>query len=82
MADVEVILDFWSERFCLLLIYKSPRYFLPSSKSISLSVQEKKFKIDFQDGVRSSHFGFLNVTILAIFDLYVAPIPPTKFRVN
>ena len=34
----------------------------------SLWVQEKKFKIDFQDG---GHLGFLIGTILAIFDLQV-----------
>ena len=33
-----------------ILIYKSPRYLLPSFESFGLSVQEKKLKIDFQDG--------------------------------
>ena len=42
-------------------------------------VQEKKRKIDFQDG---SHFGFPIGTILAIFDLQVTPMLPTKYRVN
>ena len=46
----------------------SPRCFLPSFKSISLSVQEKKRKIDFQDG---SYFGYLIGIILATFDLQV-----------
>ena len=36
-------------------------------------------KIDFQHG---GHLGFLIVTILAIFDLQVAPIFHTKFLVN
>ena len=48
------ILDFWSEQFYLFLIYKSPRRLLPSFKSIGLSVQEKKRKIDFQDGRQDS----------------------------
>ena len=49
-----------------ILIYKSPRCFLPSFKSIGLTVQEKKRKIDFQDG-RLEPIG----KILAIFDLRV-----------
>ena len=48
---------------------KSPRCFLASLESIGLSVQEKKQKIDFQDGCHGSHLGFLIGTILAIFDL-------------
>ena len=53
--------------FSYFLIYKLPGYFLPSFKSISLSV-EKKFKIDLQGGSCGSHLGFLIRTILAIFD--------------
>ena len=63
------------------MIYKSPRCFIPSFKSISLSVQEKKRKIDFQDGHHCSHLGFLIRTILAI-DLQVTLTLPIKFRVN
>ena len=48
-------------------------------ESTSLSVQEKKRKIDFQDG---GHLGFPIGTILAIFDLQVTLMLPTKFRVN
>ena len=33
---------------------------------------------EFQDG----HHGYRNGTILAILNLYVAPIPPIKFRLN
>ena len=43
-----------------ILIYKLPRYFLPSFESIGLLVQEKKCKIDFQDG---GHLRFLIQTI-------------------
>ena len=46
------------------------------------SPQEKKRKIDFQDGRHGGHLGFLNGTILAIFDLQITPMLPTKFRVN
>ena len=72
-----MILDFHSERFMLLFIYKSPRFFLPSFMSIVLSVQ--KWKIDFQDG---GHLGFPIRTTLAIYDLQVTPMLPTKFQVS
>ena len=39
-------------------------------------------KIDFQDGGHGSHLEFLMGTILDTFDLQVAPIPPTKVRVD
>ena len=48
--------------------------FLTGFKSTSLSVQEKKRKIDFQDGCHDGHLGFLIQTILAISDLQVTPI--------
>ena len=62
----------------LFLIYKSPRCFLASLESIGLSVQEKR-KIDFQDG---GHLEFPIGMILAIFDLQVTLMLPTKYRVN
>ena len=50
---------------------------LPSNlESIGLLVQEKKRKIDFQDG---GHLGFPIGTILATFDLQVTPMLPSKF---
>ena len=52
--------------FSYFLIDKSPRCLLPSLKSISLMVEEKKRKIDFQDGRLGDHFGFPIGTILAI----------------
>ena len=60
------------------LIYKSPWCFLASLESIGLSVQEKR-KIDFQDG---GYLGFPIGTILAIFDLQVTLMLPSKFGVN
>ena len=44
--------------------------------------QEKKLKIDFQDGHHGGYPGFPIVMILASFDLQVAPTLPTKFRGN
>ena len=63
-------------------MYKSPRCFLASLESIGLSVQEKKRKIDFQDGCHGGHLGFPISMILAIFDLQVTPMLPSKFGVN
>ena len=48
-------------------------------ESTGLSVQEKKQKIDFQDG---RHLGFPIGTILATFDLQVTLMLPSKFGVN
>ena len=56
IAAMATILDFQSKSF-LLLWSTEPRYFLPSFESIGLSVQEKKFKIDFQDVGRGDHLG-------------------------
>ena len=61
-----------------MALYRSPNY-QTGFESIGLSVQEKKFNIDFQDGdnlVSSIR------PILAIFDLQVTSILPMKFRVN
>ena len=44
--------------------------------------EAKKKKIDFQDGHHGGHLGFPIGTILAIFDLQVTPMLPTKFGVN
>ena len=41
-----------------VLMYKSPQCYIPSFKSIGLSVQEKKHKIYFQDGGHGGHLGF------------------------
>ena len=56
---------------------------LPTKFQVILpSVQEKKWKIDFQDGGHSGHLGFLIRSILAVFDLQVIPMLPTKIQVN
>ena len=51
-------------------------------KSISLLVQKKKGKTDFQDGGHGGHLGFLIETIVATFDLQVTLMLPTKFQVS
>ena len=68
------ILDFWSARFSLFLIYNSPWWFLASLESIGLSVCEQT--------LNGSQLGFTIGRILAIFDLRVTPMLPTKFLVN
>ena len=51
-------------------------------RKIGLLVQEKERKIDFQDGRNGGHLGFPIRMILAIFDLQVIRMLPTKFQVN
>ena len=68
--------------FFFFFICLSPRCFLQSFKSISLLFQEKKRKIDFQDGCPGCHLGFLIRKILATLDLQVTLMLPIKFQVN
>ena len=79
MVAAAANIDFWLKPFQLLnLIYKSPKYFLPSFESTDILFWEKKFKIDFQDGHHGGHLGFffffdLGFTALSrIFHLYRA----------
>ena len=53
----------------------SPQYSIPSFRSAGISVQEKNFKIDFNDG---HHLGFPICTILAIFNLTLSAGLPMK----
>ena len=64
----------------LFFINKSPRYFIPNFESVGFLVQEKKFKIDFQDGGHGDHLGFPIGTILAIFNLLIVPMPKLSFK--
>ena len=66
----------------LFLIYKLPRFFLPSFESIGFSVYEKKRKTEFFGGYHGGHLGFPIGKVLATFDLLVAPILQTKFSVS
>ena len=58
-------------------MYKSPRCFLLSVKSIGLLEQN----IYFQDGSHGGHLGFLTGRILAIFDLQLTLMLSIKFQV-
>ena len=50
-----------------------------SFESVGLSVQEKKFKINFQDGGHGGHLGFTIRTILCNFDLHITSMEHMKF---
>ena len=80
MAVVAANIDFWQKQFQLFLIYKPPWYFLPCFQSTGISIQEMKFKIDFQK--MTGHLRFWIQTILAIFNPQVTSVLPTKFWVN
>ena len=56
-------------------------YFLPSFVSTGLSLLEKNRKIVFQDGSHGGNLGFPIGMIVTIFDLQIAQIFHTKFRV-
>ena len=43
--------------------------------------EEMSFE-EFQDGRHGGHLGHWNGMILVILNLYVAPMPPIKFRLN
>ena len=64
------ILDFQSEWFELLLIYKSPRYFQWTLSQFPFRFRRKSSKQDFQDGHHSRNLGFPIATIWAIFHLH------------
>ena len=57
-----------------MTLYRSPDY-QTSYDSTDLSVQEKNFNTDFQDG---DHLGFPVRMILATFDLQVTSIPSNE----
>ena len=52
---------------------------MSSFASIRLKIREQMRFEEFQDGHLGSHLRYLNRTILAILNLYVAPMPPIKF---
>ena len=49
---------------------------------LSFRFRRRSKKIDFQDGCHGGHLGFPIGTILAIFDLQVALMLPSRFGVN
>ena len=65
-----------------ILILHVPQCISPSFDSIWLTIQMQMWFEVFQDGCRGDHLGYWNRTILAILNLYVASMPPTKFLLN
>ena len=56
---------------------------LPSDfGSIKITVCDEMSFEEFQEGGYSGHIVYRNRTILAILNLYVAPMPPIKFQLN
>ena len=74
------IFDFRSELFQLFWSTNNPDASYEDSSG--RPVQEKKRKIDFQDGRHCSRLGFPIGTIYAIFHLQVTAMLPTQFRDN
>ena len=71
--------------FSYFFIYKLPRCFLLSFKSIGLLFWRRKQKQIFKMATTDDdgrHSGFLTGTILAIFDQPVTLMLPAKFQVN
>ena len=66
----------------LLLSIIHPDASYKVSSQLAFWFRRRSKKIDFQDGHHSGHFGFLISTILAIFDLQVTSLLPTKFGIN
>ena len=52
------------------------------SAQSKVTVWEKMSFEEFQDGPHGGHLGYRNGTILAILNLYVAPMPPNSFWLN
>ena len=60
-----------------------PTYCSGADNNWRLSNWPKEMLIeDFQNGWHGSHLGYRNGQILAILNLHVAPMPPTKFGLN
>ena len=56
---------------------------LPSSlSSIRLLIQQQMWFENFQHGCHSGHLGYQTGTILAILNLYAAPMPSSKFPLH
>ena len=79
MTAQVAILDSQTERFMWFWISMSLQCFPSSFRSIQLSVWEEISFEEFQYGCHGGHLGYQNGTILAILNLYVAPMPPIKF---
>ena len=81
MAAMSAILYFHSDDFSYFKSTSHPdASYLVSSQLFFGSGEVAKN--NFQDGGHGSHLGFPIETILAIFDLQLIPMLPTRFQVN
>ena len=71
-----------TEQFLQFLISMSLQCLLSSFSSIKLMVWEGMSFKEFQDSHSGSHLGYMIETIIAVLNLHVSPMPPTKFRLN
>ena len=76
------ILDIGMESIKQFKISMLPQCLPPRLGSIQVMAQEQIWFEDFQDGHHGRHLDYQNRTILAILNLYVAPMPPIKFQLN
>ena len=82
MAAVAAILDFRWNYFSYFWSISQPDASYQVSSQLAFRFRRTSEKVDFQDGCQGGHTGFQIWTILAIFDLHVTPMLPTKFQVN
>ena len=82
MAPVAAILDIRIEGFKQIWISVSLWCFPSSIGSIRLTVWEEMLFEEFQDGHHGGNLGYWNGMILAMFNLYVTPMPLINFRLN
>ena len=71
----------WKE-FSSFWISLSPQSLPASFSLIRLTIQKQTSFQDFQAGHHDGHLGYWNETTLAILNLHVTPMPPTKFGLN
>ena len=79
MVAIETILETEWNGFSNSEFSKSPQCFPPSFSLIRFAVREQMSSEDFKDNRHGGHFGYRNEMILAILNLHVAPMHPTKF---
>ena len=82
MVTQAAILESQTEWFKQFWISISLWCFPSSFGSIQLTVWEEISFEEFQDGNHGSCLGYWNGTILAILNVYVAPMPSIKFQLN
>ena len=73
-VGMDQIYQFW--------ISMSPQCLPPSFSIIQITLRKQMLFQDFQAGHHGSHLRYWNGMNLAILNLHVTPMPPTKFGLN